>query len=95
VRATGVVGAIDASVRHDLLPAHHPLIAHPRDHGVVRHVQCGLPELAKSWTLSDDKTTYTFHLQDNVKFHDGTAMTADDVIFSVTKFSRDFPPDRR
>ena len=45
-----------------------------------------LPQLAKSWSLSDDKKTYTFKLQENVKFHDGTPMTADDVIFSVTKF---------
>ena len=38
-----------------------------------------LPELAKSWDVSDDKLTYTFHLQDNVKWHDGEPMTADDV----------------
>ena len=44
------------------------------------------PLLAKSWTLSDDKKTYTFHLQENVKFHDGQPMTADDVIFSIMKF---------
>jgi len=54
-----------------------------------------LPELAKSWALSDDKKTYTFRLQDNVKFHDGTPMTADDVIFSVTKFWATLSPRAR
>jgi peptide/nickel transport system substrate-binding protein len=54
-----------------------------------------LPALAKSWTLSDDKLTYTFHLQDNVKFHDGQPMTADDVIFSITKFATELSPRAR
>ncbi len=54
-----------------------------------------LPELAKSWSLSDDKLTYTFHLQSNVKFHDGTPMTADDVIFSIVKFNSELAPRAR
>jgi peptide/nickel transport system substrate-binding protein len=45
-----------------------------------------VPVLAKSWTISDDKKVYTFRLQENVKFHDGQPMTADDVIFSAMKF---------
>lgn len=31
-----------------------------------------IPSLAKSWDISPDKLTYTFHLQDGVSFHDGT-----------------------
>ena len=54
-----------------------------------------LPELAKSWSLSDDKKTYTFKLQDNVKFHDGQPMTADDVVFSVMKFHMEVSPRAR
>ena len=51
-----------------------------------------LPQLAKSWTLSDDKKIYTFKLQENVKFHDGHPMTADDVIFSIMKFHTELSP---
>lgn len=51
-----------------------------------------LPQLAKSWTISDDKLTYTFKLQENVKFHDGHPMTADDVIFSIMKFHTELSP---
>ena len=46
-----------------------------------------IPVLAKSWTVSDDKLTYTFHLQDGVKFHDGMPFTAEDVVFSVMEFA--------
>ncbi|AGB25402.1 ABC-type dipeptide transport system, periplasmic component [Mycobacterium sp. JS623] len=35
-----------------------------------------LPSLAKSWTVSPDQLTYTFTLQPNVKFHDGTIADA-------------------
>ena len=54
-----------------------------------------MPLLAKSWSVSEDKKTYTFKLQDNVKFHDGHLMTADDVVFSVTKFHRELSPRAR
>ncbi len=42
------------------------------------------PGLAKSWEASADGLTYTFHLQDNVKWHDGQPFTADDVVFTLS-----------
>jgi peptide/nickel transport system substrate-binding protein len=45
----------------------------------------GLPVpsgLADSWELDADGLTYTFHLNPNVKWHDGTPFTANDVAFS-------------
>jgi peptide/nickel transport system substrate-binding protein len=38
-----------------------------------------VPGLARSWEISPDGLTYTFHLRDDVKFHDGTAFNADAV----------------
>jgi peptide/nickel transport system substrate-binding protein len=54
-----------------------------------------LPCLAKSWELSDDRKTYTFHLQPGVTFHDGSPFTADDVIFSLMKFNMEVAPRAR
>lgn len=44
-----------------------------------------IPGLAESWDISDDATVYTFHLREGVVFHDGTPLTADDVLFSYTR----------
>jgi len=42
-----------------------------------------LPALARSWDISGDGLTYTFHLADGVTFHDGAAFDASDVVFSL------------
>ncbi len=41
--------------------------------------------LADSWTVSDDGKTYTFKLKEGVKFSNGEEMTADDVVWSLTR----------
>lgn len=40
------------------------------------------PCLAKSWDISEDGRTYTFHLQEGVKWHDGEPFSAEDVAFT-------------
>ncbi|MCL4370992.1 MAG: ABC transporter substrate-binding protein [Chloroflexi bacterium] len=37
-----------------------------------------VPDMARSWTISDDKLTYTFTLRDDLKWSDGEPLTADD-----------------
>ena len=46
-----------------------------------------IPHVAKGYTLSDDHLTYTFELRDDVKFSDGTPLTAKDVAFTYTIFA--------
>ncbi|MBV7328316.1 ABC transporter substrate-binding protein [Chloroflexi bacterium TSY] len=38
------------------------------------------PGLATNWSVSDDKTIYTFELREGVTFHDGTPFTSADVV---------------
>ncbi|MDR1210803.1 MAG: ABC transporter substrate-binding protein [Spirochaetaceae bacterium] len=45
-----------------------------------------LPRLAKEWTQIDP-TTFDFKLRDDVTFHDGSKMTAEDVKFSLTQLA--------
>ena len=44
-----------------------------------------VPDLAESYTISDDGLIYTFVLKDNIYFHDGTKLTTDDVVFTIEK----------
>ncbi len=44
-----------------------------------------IPWLASDYTVSDDGLTYVFTLRDGVKFSDGTALTAKDVVFSLER----------
>ena len=43
------------------------------------------PNLATKWDVSEDGLTYTFHLAEGVMFHDGSALDADDVVFSFDR----------
>jgi peptide/nickel transport system substrate-binding protein len=44
------------------------------------------PGLAKEWTVSEDGLTYTFTLQEGVKFHDGTDFNAEAVVKNVKRW---------
>ena len=43
-----------------------------------------VPDLATKWEQIDDRTT-RFYLRDDVNFHDGSKLTADDVVFSLQR----------
>lgn len=52
--------------------------------GLMRTTNDGVvPDLAESYTLSEDKKTYTFVIGSDARFHDGTPVTAEDVAFTV------------
>lgn len=43
------------------------------------------PQIAESWEISEDGRTYTFTLRQGVLFHDGSELTADDVVFTLDR----------
>ncbi len=52
------------------LVINHPLTTEPH------------PQLAESWDISDDGIEYTFNLREDVTWHDGEQLTAQDVVFT-------------
>lgn len=50
-----------------------------------------IPWLASSWDISDNGLTYTFRMQENALWHDGTPLTAEDAAFTLSYY-KDHPP---
>ncbi|WP_201274114.1 ABC transporter substrate-binding protein [Microvirga brassicacearum] len=65
---------------------------------IIRNIYDGLltrdskmkvvPELAESWTQVDP-VTYDFRIRSGVIFHDGSLMTADDIVFTFERLTKD------
>lgn len=55
--------------------------------GLMRATPDGelLPDLAEKYTVSEDGLTYTFTLKEDLVWHDGEPVSADDVVFTFTK----------
>lgn len=55
------------------------------------------PNLAKSWDISKDGLTWTFHLREDVRWNDGQPFTADDVVFTFNDliYNPDIPSSAR
>ncbi|MFA7319431.1 MAG: ABC transporter substrate-binding protein [Parcubacteria group bacterium] len=81
-------------------PAHiNPLLSssNETDADMARLIYSGLfkydsagqisPDLASGYDLSEDKTTYTVHLRENVVWHDNEKFNADDVAFTINLLS--------
>ncbi|MDO8359946.1 MAG: ABC transporter substrate-binding protein [Devosia sp.] len=47
-----------------------------------------IPELAESWTVSDDAKEVTYKLRDDAKFSDGSPVEASDVVYTVERLLR-------
>jgi peptide/nickel transport system substrate-binding protein len=44
------------------------------------------PQMVDSWTVSEDKLTWTFTLRDGLEFHDGQPVTAEDCVASIRRW---------
>jgi peptide/nickel transport system substrate-binding protein len=48
-----------------------------------------VPRLAAKWEVSADGRDYTLHLRADVTFHDGSPLSADDVVFALSAYRDD------
>lgn len=89
-------GAITVGIPQDLedsLDPHLTTAAGTREvlfnvfEGLVKPDSDGniIPAVAERYEISDDGTQYTFTLRDGIRFHNGAAVTADDVVFSISR----------
>src|SRR5216683_4165288 len=46
------------------------------------------PQMVDTWTVSEDKLTYSFSLRDGLKWHDGTPVTAADCVASIARWGK-------
>ena len=73
---------------HPIRPFYSLLIrVNPDNPQSTSDFQC---DVCEHWKTSDDGKTYTFKIRENVKFHDGTPLTADDIVATYNKLI--FPP---
>lgn len=59
--------------------------------GLVKATPAGelAPAVASDYTISDDAKVYTFTLRDGVTFHDGSAVTVDDIKYSIERYAEE------
>ena len=74
------------AVMHRLAPHYSTLLSY--EPGNYPNI---VGDLAESWTVAPDLMTYTFRIHANVRFHDGTPLTAEDVRVSYERL-RNPPP---
>jgi len=85
--------AIGIAQDFDSLDPHHMTAAGTKEvlfnvfEGLVKPTSDGkiVPAVASDVSVSDDGLTYVFTLRDGVKFHDGDAVTMDDVLYSLDR----------
>lgn len=96
VPATATRDSVNLSVTQALTTADPHATTYVSDRIILWQVYQGLMhyneetgtaeyDLATNYEISEDGMTYTFKLRDDVYFHNGDKMTADDVVFSYTR----------
>jgi ABC-type transport system substrate-binding protein len=83
--------SLDPALVHD---EYGRVVIHQIFEGLVRFDPHLLiePELARTWSVEENGTLYRFFLKTDARFHDGSPVTAEDVVFSLKRLLRVTPP---
>ncbi|MFQ5856819.1 MAG: peptide ABC transporter substrate-binding protein [Anaerolineae bacterium] len=65
------------SAEHDLVSLVFSGLTRTDEHGQI------VADVAEGWTVIDDGLTYIFTLREDASWHDGSLVTADDVIYTI------------
>ncbi|MDR5699036.1 ABC transporter substrate-binding protein [Agromyces aerolatus] len=74
------VQADNSTVDEVVIPAYNSLLTYDENIELTG-------ELVDSWTVSEDGTKIDLTLRDDVTFHDGAPLTADDVVYTLDRIS--------
>ena len=85
----GIAQDLDSLDPHKMVAAGTKEIMFNVFEGLVKPSPSGdlVPALAESWTVSDDRLSYTFALRPDVKFHNGAIFTSADALYSLTRLA--------
>lgn len=85
----GIAQDLDSLDPHKMVAAGTKEIMFNVFEGLVKPAPSGdlIPALAEDWSVSDDRLSYTFHLRDGVKFHNGAPLTSADVLYSLLRLN--------
>ncbi|HET7409409.1 MAG TPA: ABC transporter substrate-binding protein, partial [Paracoccaceae bacterium] len=68
---------------HPIAPFYSLLVrVNPENPGDPTDIQC---DVCSDWEVSEDGKTWTFDIRSDIKFHDGTPLTAQDVLATFEK----------
>ncbi|MES2197294.1 MAG: ABC transporter substrate-binding protein [Pseudomonadota bacterium] len=87
VRPFGDLKTIDPMTTSDYMVRNHGYMVYDTlfaqdDKGIIK------PQMVQSFTTTPDGLTWTFVLRDGLKFHDGAAVTAADVVASLKRWGQ-------
>ncbi len=74
--------AVGAGTKEILFNIYEGLVKADKDGNLI-------PAVASNYEISEDGLTYTFTLREGVKFHDGSTVTAEDVLYSIERNADD------
>ena len=83
----GITQELDGLDPHKALSAGTKEVLFNIFEGLVKLDKDGnlVPAVAESYQISEDGMVYTFTLREGVKFHDGSFVTADDIVYSIKR----------
>ncbi|MBP5158680.1 MAG: ABC transporter substrate-binding protein [Lachnospiraceae bacterium] len=83
----GITQDMDSLDPHKAVAAGTKEVLYNIFEGLVKSDEKGdlVPAVAKSYTISEDGLTYSFELRDNVRFHNGDKVTAEDIVYSLKR----------